>query len=337
MTIASTSNKTIYTGNNTASKFTFTFKVFASTDLVVTKYTIADGTEDVLTLTTEYTVSLTGGGVSGGEVTLVAGALSSAYKLIIERVMAVTQETDYVENDPFPADDHEDALDKLTMICQQLKEQIGRAVLQDSAATSSLTMPTPEAGKYLYALSSTVLDWVSLTDTSAYAGTISSGNDASKPTSPTVGDLYFALDTGKIYYCASAGTWSEFLTTVTDALTDDSAATLTAGMAVYISGASAVSLADATDTTKPCVGFCDSTNGTTAQVRNAGKIQSVPVVGSAVSAGDKLFLSETAGSLTKDAPTTSGAIQQIVGYALTNEAASVVDVLISINPNYVEV
>jgi len=39
------------------------------------------------------------------------------------------QEVDYVENSAFPAETHEAALDLLTMICQSLQEQIGRAVL----------------------------------------------------------------------------------------------------------------------------------------------------------------------------------------------------------------
>jgi len=45
------------------------------------------------------------------------------------------------------------------------------------------------------------------------AGTVSdarlaSGNDADKPASPEVGDVYIATDTDKVYKCISAGTWS---------------------------------------------------------------------------------------------------------------------------------
>lgn len=37
-----------------------------------------------------------------------------------------------------------------------------------------------------------------------------SGVDASKAASPALGAWYFATDTGMLYYCASAGTWSIF-------------------------------------------------------------------------------------------------------------------------------
>jgi hypothetical protein len=40
------------------------------------------------------------------------------------------------------------------------------------------------------------------------AKNIQSGLDANKPTSPSVGDVYIATDTGKIYKCITAGTWT---------------------------------------------------------------------------------------------------------------------------------
>ncbi len=129
MSISTTLNKVIYTGNGVASEFAFTYKVFAQADLHVQKFTIADSSLDVLTLTTDYTVALTDDGESGGAVTLVAGALSSAYKLIITRVLTLNQTTDYVDNAAFSPETIETSLDKLTMICQQLKEQVDRVVL----------------------------------------------------------------------------------------------------------------------------------------------------------------------------------------------------------------
>lgn len=126
MSVSSTTNQVIYTGSGTTGPFDFTFKIFVNTDLVITKYTIADGTTTTLTLTTDYTVTIDG--ENGGEVNLVS-ALSSAYKLIITRTLPLTQSVNYVENDPFPADTHEEALDRAAMRDQQLQEQIDRAVL----------------------------------------------------------------------------------------------------------------------------------------------------------------------------------------------------------------
>lgn len=144
MSVTTTLNKVIYTGNGVASEFAFTYKVTAQTDLVVTKYTIADGTLDVLTLTTDYTIALTDSGASGGAVTLVAGALSSSYKLIIERILTINQSTDYVDNAAFSPETIETSLDKLTMICQQLKEQLDRLVLGSIDAEDGTVYIAPD-------------------------------------------------------------------------------------------------------------------------------------------------------------------------------------------------
>ena len=134
MTITSTSNKITYTGSGTTGPFTYNFKIFEDTDLEVTKYTIADGTSVTLALTTDYTV--TGAGEdAGGTLTLIA-SLSSSYKLIIRRVLPITQEIDYIANDPFPAASHEEALDRSTMINQQQQEQLDRAVLVPVGTTT---------------------------------------------------------------------------------------------------------------------------------------------------------------------------------------------------------
>lgn len=147
MSISNTDSKVIYTCDPATTTFPYAFKIFEDSDLVVTKYTIDDGTETVLTINTHYTVTGAGDD-AGGTVELVA-AFSADYKLVIQRVLPLTQTTDYVENDPFPAESHEDALDKLTMICQQLQEQVTRSILQDVTGTVTITIPAPDADKIL--------------------------------------------------------------------------------------------------------------------------------------------------------------------------------------------
>ena len=144
MSVATTLNKVIHTGNDVASEFAFTFKVFAQANLVVTRYTIADGTLDVLALTTDYTVTLTDSGAGGGKVTLVAGALSSAYKLVIERQLTIEQATDYIENADFNAETIETSLDRLTMICQQLKEQLDRMISGNITTDAGVIYTPPD-------------------------------------------------------------------------------------------------------------------------------------------------------------------------------------------------
>jgi len=48
------------------------------------------------------------------------------------------------------------------------------------------------------------------------SGNIPAGLDANKPTSPSVGDTYYATDTGYIYICLNAGTWTAYMKTVQD-------------------------------------------------------------------------------------------------------------------------
>jgi len=139
MTVSSTTNRISYAGDGTTKDFTYPFKIFAETDLVVILRD-ADGNETTLTLNTDYTVSGVGN-ESGGTVSLTT-APASGETLVIIRQLPLTQETDYVENDPFPAESHEEALDRLTMIAQQLQEQIDRAPkLAESSSLSNITFP----------------------------------------------------------------------------------------------------------------------------------------------------------------------------------------------------
>jgi len=126
MSVTSTDNQILYTGSGTTGPFDFDFKCFATTDLLVQKLTIATEAIVDLTETTDYSVALDEDGT--GAVTLVA-VLSSAYKLVITRVLPLTQEVAYVEGDKFPAVTHEEALDRAAMRDQQLQEQIDRCII----------------------------------------------------------------------------------------------------------------------------------------------------------------------------------------------------------------
>ena len=148
MTVSSTTNKASYSGNGTTTAFTVPFYFLESADLQVI---LRSGTtETVQTLTTNYTVA--GAGVSsGGTVTmLVAPAASTT--LTILRNAAATQETDLLPNDRLPAESLETALDKLTMLVQQLDEETGRSLkypASDTTASAQLPASTARASKFL--------------------------------------------------------------------------------------------------------------------------------------------------------------------------------------------
>lgn len=149
MTIETTANRISYTGSGTTGPFSFPYYFLADGDLTVIKTTIADGTEETLTLTTDYTVS-GAGEAAGGSVTLVA-TLSSAYKLTIIRDPDILQPADYPANDRFPAATHEEALDRATMILQRLKDLIDRSFrLSDGDVSGiSLILSNLGAGKLI--------------------------------------------------------------------------------------------------------------------------------------------------------------------------------------------
>jgi hypothetical protein len=62
----------------------------------------------------------------------------------------MTQETDYVSNTKFSAASHEDALDKLSLLIQQVNEVVRRTTLLNIYSEyEDLTLPDPEDGYYL--------------------------------------------------------------------------------------------------------------------------------------------------------------------------------------------
>ena len=126
MTISSTTVKNSYSGNGSTTAFAYTFKIFANTDLQVIIRS-STGTETVKTLTTHYTVSGVGD-ASGGNVTFTSGNIpATGETVVIRRAVPQTQAIDYIANDPFPAESHEEGLDRATMTIQQMQEELDRS------------------------------------------------------------------------------------------------------------------------------------------------------------------------------------------------------------------
>lgn len=139
MTVTTSTNKKTYTGDASTTAFAYNFKILASTDLkVYTRLIASPYTETLQTETTNYSVSGVGD-AGGGTVTMVS-APASTLQLIILRVVPQTQLTDYTANDAFPAETHEEALDRLAMIVQDMQETLDRS-LKVSKTVTDLTTP----------------------------------------------------------------------------------------------------------------------------------------------------------------------------------------------------
>ena len=136
MTISTTTIRNSYSGNGSTTAFAYTFPINTTSEISVIERS-ATGTETVKSEgsgSTNYGIS--DNGASGGTVTMVT-APASGTTLVLRRNTDLTQETDYVANDPFPAETHEDALDKALMQAQELQEELDRSI--KISKTNSMT------------------------------------------------------------------------------------------------------------------------------------------------------------------------------------------------------
>jgi hypothetical protein len=155
MTISSTTRVVQYTGNGSAATFAFSFKVFAAADLLVVRNEISTGTQTVLLLNTDYTVTLNANQNSpnpGGSITLVAGALASTYTLTISSAIQNLQPTDLTNQGGFYPEVITDSLDRATIQIQQLEQATDRtlvAPLVDGSIDMTIPATAARAGKFL--------------------------------------------------------------------------------------------------------------------------------------------------------------------------------------------
>lgn len=128
MLVANETSKNQYVGDGSATEFAYTFPILDSTHIEVYRQLPTEtALEAKLVPTEEYTVE--GAGVESGGKVVFKTAPSSGTKLSILRNVPITQLYQYQELDSFPAESHENALAKLTMICQGLDERLDRAIV----------------------------------------------------------------------------------------------------------------------------------------------------------------------------------------------------------------
>jgi len=125
MTVETATSRAQYDTDGTTGPFTVPFYFIDEGDLSVA-YTDAAGVDTPLALNVGYTVA-GAGNANGGTITL-ATAYAAGGTITIVRGMVAVQETEYPESGPFPAKSHERALDRLTMLVQQLGEWLERAI-----------------------------------------------------------------------------------------------------------------------------------------------------------------------------------------------------------------
>jgi hypothetical protein len=169
MTISSVYAPINYTGNGVTVAFPVTCPFFGtgtSAEIRVVQVVIATGAESVLINGTDFTV--TGGNNSTGTVTATT-APPATVKWVINRETDQLQETDYVENDPFPAEAHEDALDRLTAIAQEQQVALDRTAQLPDGYTGSFdpVLPVIVAAGQVLGINATGDGWLLYTPNSS--------------------------------------------------------------------------------------------------------------------------------------------------------------------------
>lgn len=138
MTISSEVRKAgPYDGNDVTTSFPFSFKVFAASDMVVVR-TDAIGAETTLTAGADYSVTLNADQdtAPGGSVVLPV-PLASSNLLTITSSVPNLQALDLTNQGGFYPRVINAALDRLTILVQQVAEQVGRAVKVDISSNLS--------------------------------------------------------------------------------------------------------------------------------------------------------------------------------------------------------
>lgn len=137
-----------YAGNGVADTFSYTFKIEDKSQLSV--YETDDvGVETLLTVDVDYTVAGIGND-AGGTVTRVAGALPNNYEWFVRSDYKYTQLTAFQSQGAFFPDLHENAIDKLTFLNQQILDKLGRGPVVSDTYTGALPLSLPDPVSELF-------------------------------------------------------------------------------------------------------------------------------------------------------------------------------------------
>jgi hypothetical protein len=263
MAVSSTTNKVSYSGNGSTTVFAYTFKIFADGDLDV-YIRSSTGTETLKTLTTDYTVS--NAGVDGGGNVTFGTAPASGETVVIQRKLALTQGTDYVENDPFPAESHEEALDRLTFITQQMQEELDRSIkasVTNTISSTEFAISAADRANKIFAFDGSG-DLSVTQELGTYQGNWAASTDYNAR------DIVKDTSTNNIFICNTSHTssGSQPLTTNTDSAKWDllvDAATATTAQTAAAASASAAATSETNAATSASAAATSASNASTSE------------------------------------------------------------------------
>lgn len=143
MTILNEKNKITYVGETSQVLYPISFEFIDNGDIVVSIYNLDDTFVEDWVYSTQYIIE-------DSNVKVLEGyKIDSSKKILIRRLVDYIQDNKYREGGDFPAKSTETSFDKLTMLAQQLKEELGRCPKVDPIFNLNITLPAPDAGKAL--------------------------------------------------------------------------------------------------------------------------------------------------------------------------------------------
>jgi|GEM_PF-2831746 len=223
MTVAALPSKVDYLENGVTTSFAVPFRFLAG--VVTASRVLADGT--VVTLAEGVDFTVTGGETDAGGTLALTGASISGATLRIRRVTPRAQVAVYNENDRFPAESHEQALDRQMMVDQEQDDKIA-----DTSARA-LMVPDGEIAPVLPPRSSLLGQYLAIDAAGNVIGASGSGADGAlradlaQPTGPQI--IGFSQDAA-----GGAGTLAEKLKQIV-AVTDEPFGADATGLAVATS------------------------------------------------------------------------------------------------------
>lgn len=221
MTLSTAINSNRYSGDGSTTTFAYTFKIFADSQIKVILKNKTTGVESVQALGSDYT--LTGVTESGGGNIVFTTAPANTVNVVARRNIAYTQETQYIANDAFPASAHEDALDRIVMLAQQINTEDTLTVRLpegDIGAGLTTTLPSVADRKNRYVMfddsGNIDVSVNTITNSMRFYRQITepSGSDINE------GDMWYKTDTEDMYFYRETGSnvfeWTPLATATND-------------------------------------------------------------------------------------------------------------------------
>jgi hypothetical protein len=138
-----------YAGDGGSGPFTVPFRFFEAEDMVV-ELTDASGVRTRLD-----DCLIEGAGDPGGGQVITAQPVAIGQTLTLWSEAAIIQPADYIAADAFPAETHEGALDRLTLIAQDLRRDVDRSLKSPMGETLVPLAPSDERAGMLMAFDET--------------------------------------------------------------------------------------------------------------------------------------------------------------------------------------